>query len=330
MIHFDWCDDTKLSITFEETYKNAEFTSENTALTPQKGNTHVYICYFHDMKGTEGGAIFFYQTGSYLIVEKSTFFFCSASQYSGAIRVTAGNSIISFICGYNCFSSQNDGFCSVSNDPLNEKNTVIDSSISACKAQFTYIMAHKTGYVHFQSVNISRNIANSCCGIATEPTIVNAQTNLSTNVNFCSFSNNTGSNCVHFSYVVYNIRIKHQIKNSNIIENQSPGTFHSKGETMIFHCCIISNVDPYFSTNDQGSSITLELCIYDSKNHTGIGSVSSLDDQRLNSFLLALSFFETRFCAYSTKCGVLTNHLCFMFSHKSYFIYASILIFMSE
>ena len=49
------------------------------------------------MTATNGAAILFSLTGSYLLVEKCTINNCTATQNTAGIRVTAGNSIIAFV-----------------------------------------------------------------------------------------------------------------------------------------------------------------------------------------------------------------------------------------
>ena len=166
---FSWSNYYENIDSIEETIKNIEFSKRSESLTPNKGNTYVYNCFFHDMHTEGSGAAISYEKqGSNILIEKCLFYHNSARSQA-AIRVTAGNSTLAFLCGQNCFSEVNDGFCSIHNDTTRIINYVFDSSISKCKANNAYTMAHQYGHVYIKSVNLSNNKANYTSALCCTP-----------------------------------------------------------------------------------------------------------------------------------------------------------------
>ena len=132
MALFGWNDYYDKDTTFETKHENEDFNS--TTLLPKEGDSYIYNCYFYDLTAENGAAILYSLSGSYLLVEKCSFYHCTSTQNTAGIRVSSGNCIIAFSCGQNCFSQENDGFCSVTSYSQREINSVFDSSISHCEA----------------------------------------------------------------------------------------------------------------------------------------------------------------------------------------------------
>ena len=292
---FSWSNYYENIDSIEETIKNVEFSKISESLKPNKGNTYVYNCYFHDMTSTYGGAIFYSQEESNILIEKCSFFRTSAL-VQGAIAITAGNSILAFLCGQNCFSEVNDGFCSIHNDTTRIINYVFDSSISQCKANDEYIMAFQYGHIYIKSVNCSNNEANSYSALACYPNQISEETKHGSDISYSSFSNNTANQyCLVVSNYYGISESKHEIKNCNIIENNSSKTIRSLGETNIYHCSVLNNISPYFSIPNSDSKIILSMC-YTDKKDTELGSVTQNENLISDQFIHSLSFIETGKC----------------------------------
>ena len=284
-----------------EEYKWLTFSSGNQTLSPKSSNTYVFNCLFIDMYSTSsGGAISCSNKQDSLLIEQCSFYNCSSNTYQGAIRATNGNCIIAQTCAQFCCAEINDGFCSITKDDYTEQsnreiNSVFDSSISRCDAKSKYTMAHTYGKIEIKSVNLSHNRAEFYSAIALLPNNFVEGTEYGCIVSYCSFSNNTATieQCIRMNNY-YNPSCKHQIKTSNIIDNNSPNTIWSQGETKITLCSIMNNVNPCFFPQSSSSSITLIQCYTDSKN--GENSNSFIEAETRNPFLNAITFYSTGQC----------------------------------
>ena len=282
----------------DPTFQNKEFSSKDESLKFTSGDAYIYNCFYHDLTALDGGAIFFSSSGSRLLVEKSSFLNCSATRYTASIRIEQGNSIIAYACSQYGYAENFDGFYSVANQ---EENRFIDyffdSSISYCKTSGSYTAALFCGNIQMKSVNLSENHAKSFSTILLRPNKVNENSNLGSDVKYCSFFNNTAqSNYCLGTSNAYNQSSKHKIQNSNIIENHVNNTIYSEGETTFYHCSILNNGNSCFFLQNDKSTIELISCSFDNKT-TGSGTISQIINQISDSFILSLSFHETMFCA---------------------------------
>ena len=304
---FSWSNYYENIDDIHETIKNIEFSSESESLNPNKGNSYVYNCYFYEMHSqTNGGAIVFSLKGKNILIEKCTFYNSSANN-QGAICITGGISILAFLCSSHCFSDENDGFGSINTDDTRTINSIFDSSISHCEAINDYILAHQYGYISVRSVNLSHNKANERSALYCGPNLINQETKHGSNIIYCSFSNNTAEtqNCVLVSNHYGTSDITHEIKNCNIIENNSTKTILCKGNTDIILSCILNNSSPCFYTDSPDSFITLYFCCVDNMKETGEGSLTSSGS--ITTFILGLTFISTDSC-YSSFDPIQTKH----------------------
>ena len=283
--------DDYYKVTYQTKYGNQEFDSDDTPLSPTTGNSYVFNCYFYDLTAYDGGAILYSVSNSYLLVEKCSIYKCNASHYTAGIRVTAGNCILAYVCGQNCTSSTNDGFCSVSTDTSIKINSVFDSSVSHCEAVASYTMVHQQGHVYIKSVNISHNKVNSYSALSCGPNKNNEETNHGSDVLYCSFSNNTATSkfCIIFDSV-YNSSCTHEIKNCNIILNEGNNLIYGIGQTDAISCCIMNNTKrPIFS-----GLLTLYNCSVSSDQFEG--STVNTDSLGTITFIHGLTFISTGSC----------------------------------
>ena len=107
---FAWSDFYNKSITYDVKNEKEEFNSNSKTLKITLGDAYILSCFFHDMHSSQnGGAILFSLKEMNILVEKCSFFNCSTAQFTAAVKVTSGNSIIAFTCGQNC-KAKSDGF----------------------------------------------------------------------------------------------------------------------------------------------------------------------------------------------------------------------------
>ena len=246
-------------------------------------------------KAYDGGAILYSLVGSSILVEKCSFFNCSASHYTAAIRVTSGNGIIAYVCGQYCKSGNNDAFSSVSLDKTIQYNFILDSSISHCETSATIITYHDYGFVHIKSTNYSHNSAREKSAIESKPNKAGEEPNVANLIDFSTFSNNTAKTqyCIQLTDINYNTA-KQFIRYSNIIENNATYTFCIQGKVNITHCCILQNGNPCFRTKDSYAEIFLINCTIDNTNETGSGDVKQIGS--ITSFINGLTFISTGSC----------------------------------
>ena len=280
------------SISISKSYEKEEFTSTQ-KLEPNTGNTYVYNCYFYDMSSSlDGGAIVYSLDKTYLLIEKCSFFNCRTDTHTAVIRVTNGNCIIALTCGYKGFSPNNDGFSSISISS-NSINSVFDSSVSHCQAQKRYIMYHHFGFINIKSVNLSHNTAYECSTIGFEPNQNDEETKNSAVLSFSSFVNNTANyRCLYLGRDQdITINMKHEFKQSNVIENKGIDIIYSNGDTKIYQCSILNNDNPYFTHTDDS-----QIILMNSTTDNAQDSGNIIKTETTNSFILALTFIETGDC----------------------------------
>lgn len=206
------------NVDIEERYEHKEFTSDNETLRIDSENTYVICCFFHDMHSTSnGGAVIYEKDDSNVLIEKCSFFNCSSDASSGAICITGGNSILSFICGCKCFAAVSESFCCVDGKYTRKTNSVFYSSISLCKSNTTDTLSNHYGFIKTEYINISHNIAKSRSGIYFGSNEVDVITGFGIIVSLSLLKNNTASNqCARLANG-YNTNCKHQMKNMIII-----------------------------------------------------------------------------------------------------------------
>ena len=305
-LFFGWNSYFDKNIILDEKFENRIFTQGDN-LTPKNGHTHVFNCYFHDFN-SKTGAISYSKQGSNFLVEKCYFINISANSHA-AISVFEGNFVIAFTCGQKCFAQTNDGFSTAFNDETRKINFAFDSSVSFCETKTYFIMAHDYGIIHIKSVNLSNNKAKTCCALICQPSLNDPETGFGSEINFCSFSNNTATNerCIAMRNA-YNKSCSHRIKNSNVIGNKANKTVFSCGNTNIYLSLFINNDNSCFSTENINDRIILTLCYIDEIDFV---SISQNNSQISDPLLLSLPSFETGFCIHNfhfcTKNGFLQN-----------------------
>ena len=290
-----WCDFYALDEHLPDTvsvYKNLTYDSEKETLKPSLKDAYIYNCNFQDMRAYDGGAIFSSLKNGNCLVEKCSFFNCTATRYTAAIRILYSNSsIITKACSQNGRATHD----SFSSTQINTKNSVYDTSLSRGFSELTMSMSHISGHVQIKSVNASNNVAGRYSSLYCNPNIINEQTHCECIVCFCSFMNNTSNNeKAIFLSSSSNIECCHQIKNVNVVNNQAKNTISCQGNTYIIDTCIINNKNPCLQTWDQNTSIFLKGCYIDSFTKVGSGQIIQITKRKL--FIFVMPFLETYLC----------------------------------
>ena len=308
-IFFSWNDYYSSTIDIEHLFEGRVFSLQDQPINLSSGDTYVYHCFFHNLHSpTDGGAILYNKRGNSILVERSTFANCSTDELTAAIKVSGGNSIIAYVCGYECYASKRDGFCSVCDDITRTINTVIASSISHCSAT-QFIIYLQLGFIKVNSANSSHNTATSCSALSCLPYLI--ENGFGSDISFCSIVNNTANSqiCIEMDNT-YNTECKNRMKCSNIIQNRKKNIISSTGIFNVIQSTVLENDEPYCKINSN-SSIEFFNCTIDSTN--GEGSLFTKNGAT-NSFIVALTFFQTakcqnlfiQFCP-TIKCRTLPN-----------------------
>ena len=140
------------------------------------GTVHVFAASFESIEhlNGSGGAASFSSSSdsSILLVEASSFFHCKSSSSGGGIFFSSkGNSIISKVCSFGCFSTSSSGqfnYVEITNqaDFQNEVNySTISSSVSS-KSQTMYI---KYGKIEISRTNESHNKCDDTSAFLVKP-----------------------------------------------------------------------------------------------------------------------------------------------------------------
>ena len=278
----------------DSTFGNESYYNDN-KLTSNAQSVYIYNCFFKGLVSPEdGGAVLYSVNGGYILVEKSTFEQCATTaNYTAAIRVDAGNSIISHICGYNCTSAQNDGFYSCC-DQDNERriNSVFETSACHCEAGTRYTIFNYWGFIEVKSLNLSFNQAPYYSGLTTKAKLLN-EAGDETDVRFSSFANNiaTIDLCIYLANN-WNKAGSHKVSFCNIIYNRGSNLFQLDGTTTVTDSCIMMNEGNYFliSSNDPTTLINCSIDKVPSSSDSIITKIST------QSFILGLSFIKTGHC----------------------------------
>ena len=200
-------------------------------------NAYVHDCTFSQISGRGSGGAICYTKNSKLLVEYTSFNDCTSTGEGGAIYFgNSGQCVFSSVCGVKCTANQFGQFYLVWASRGQNKNHIIDSSITLTEKKYSdqcRILCHYCGNILCKGVNASNHKANKVSGIRIDnPTICY--------ISYSSFRNNTvvseGCICCYSN--------QHYINNTNIIENeQSHGglIYAYNSRISMTHCSIFGN-----------------------------------------------------------------------------------------
>jgi hypothetical protein len=279
--------------------------SQTYILRQTPSDTYVYVlnCLFNSITSTSnGGALYFGTSVSYLLVESTSFFSCKTSGgIGGAIyfsNTNSGQCVLHEVCGYDCCTT--DGSHSqfvwiyIKND-ISSKNYINYSSISRCVNVNARLTLHlSNGKICFQTVNISNNI---CIRELVECYPFINSNSFTCSFSYSSFADNNVTNQVLF--LLWTIGADYEIKSCNILRNSqvtvnSRGIISTRGNIMIEDSCILENkATPIFYQESSSYRITLSNCTVDSTSNNGYLITQNTASK---SFIFALNHMSTQNC----------------------------------
>ena len=201
------------------------------------------------------------------LAEATSFLSCSPSGQGGAIYLSiTGESVLSKICGFGCFSTAQDSqfdFIKISSD-ASKRNELLESSVCRCvQKSYNEIVRHDYGKVIFSDDNSSLNECDRYFAI--ENDYQNAANNeFGFTLVHSSITNNTASGdiCIRAG----DSSSKNLISSCNVLMNKqdstSSGIILTDGQTFINNSCILGNVGPKIIYVSSGSG-TVSNCTLD-------------------------------------------------------------------
>jgi predicted outer membrane repeat protein len=273
-------------------------------------DTDVYVsnCLFRSITSTSnGGALYCTTSVMYLLIELTSFFYCSITvQYGGAIyfsNTNNGQCVLHEVCGYDCCSTYSDysegQFAYiVMNDGFSSKNFANYTSITRCMNHISnshHVLALYYGKICCPSVNISMNKCPHGSGIQCRPYI--DSNSFTGSLTYSSFADNNAT----ISICIYLFRggANQEIKSCNILRNtqdnlNSLGIFYSYDNMAIKDSCILENkATCIFYQYSSSYTFTLSNCTVDSTTNNGYLTTKNTVAK---SFILALNHIATQNC----------------------------------
>ena len=246
-----------------------------------------------------GGAIQIMNTLSKLLIEKSMFYSCMVSNFSGgALFLSCDESIINFLCASHCstygspdLTSQYNGMFGKIITSKNKRNIFNYSTIQLCAEKIIYnknrvdclILSSENQNLYY--FNSSKNFLHRYCSI----TFLQLD---SLNSSFCNYFNGS---CRGFGVVLfYSGTMNNLLSFSNFIKNFQVEygiiRSHSNSKSFIRNCIFLEN-NNYLFYSQSGGFISIFNCyLIHSSSLYGSGSISyfQIINSMTNTFKISL------------------------------------------
>jgi hypothetical protein len=274
--------------------------------TPSYTNLYISNCLFKSISSTSDGGALCCTSVTYLLVESTSFFYCSTNtQNGGAIFFSTSNGqcVLYEVCGYYCCStytsySYGQFVCTSVNNGIKSKNYVNYSSISRCMNQIStshHVLCLSYGKICCPSINVSMNKCPYSSGIYCYPYIDSSS--VTSSITYSSFADNFATTSICF--YLWNTGPNHEIQSCNILRNtqgsvNSHGMFYTIGNVMIKDSCILeNNANCIFCQVNSNYKFTLSNCTTDSTSNNGYITITNTVTK---SFILALNHMSNLIC----------------------------------
>ena len=241
------------------------------------------------------------QLNAYALIELSTFSYCgvssSAEMYGGALMISYINIVLHNVCGFQCSSTFHDGFSNIYSISTKGVNSILDCSITRCKAVDYYTMFNQNGNINVSFVNFSYNNALQTSAILCWPTTSFSGKTVGCIVSYCSLAHNNASlcKCIYtYGFTEYEIEYTNIIYNEQAV-NQNNGLIRSDEKSTIRNSCIIKNIgSPIFhNTNNE---FILIGCYVDSGINSYLGKPPNIVQIGTKTFINQIEFISYGSC----------------------------------
>jgi predicted outer membrane repeat protein len=269
-------------------------------------NVYVVNCLFNSFTSeSSGGAL--YCTSTCLLVESSSFFSCKTSGGNGGAiyfyNTGSGECVLHGVCGYNCNAASSShgqfSYIYVVNS-ASSKNYINYSSISRCVNENSgayKTLRNENGKICYQSINASMN---RCYYRSVMYCYSYSDSNSFTcSLLYSTFADNYANEYTCIRFNSGSGSGKYEIKYCNIIRNTqgnlgSWGTIYSRGNLMIKDSCILENsANTIFCQSSSSYTITISNCTVDKTTNNGYLTIQNTVTK---SFILGLNHMSTRNC----------------------------------
>jgi hypothetical protein len=286
-----------------QTYVTTKYT---TVQSTSSTNVFISNCLFIGCTAaSNGGALACSGSVQRLLIESSSFFSCSTSNYyGGAIYFSNSNTgecVLHKVCGNNCCSTNTSPYGQFTyvyvQNTASNKNYVNYSSITRCvnyDLNSYYTLVLYCGKVYSSSINVSMNKCQYYSGFYCQSYTDSSVTCL---IWYSSFTDNIASG--YYCICQFNSGSKAEIKCCNVLRNTqgtpgSGGTIRFDGHSTVKDSCILMNTATNTFYAYSSYIITVSNCTVDSTTH--INSLV-LTNTITKSFIHALNHLSTENCA---------------------------------
>jgi len=232
--------------------QTSALTTKNQQIISSEKNLYALDCVFSVLTSSNyGGAIYFYGSNFYILIESCLFDGCSSVNGGGAVFVQMSiGTVFAKVCAYKCYSNGYGQFADLC-AANSAKNDLITSTMACCSTSLTgrqYSVYIHTGSSLLEGFNSSSNTNYDYAGVhflyLTNP-----------HVSLSTFKSNFAQE------IVIGIRYCSCLfENCNIVNNTAStwGVFYSGASSTTIEKCILSaNTGSLFSIDSGGSySIT--------------------------------------------------------------------------
>jgi hypothetical protein len=272
--------------------------------TPSNTGVYVLSCLFISIASSSGngGALYSYNSATYLLIESTSFFSCSTSGSNGGAiyssNTGSGQSVLHGVCGYDCYSNPYYQFARIEvSSTATSKDYFNYSSITRCvneNSNSWHVFLLYYGKSCCSSVNAS---LNKCRGQPFYYLPYKDSNSATCSILCSSFADNIAT-LDSICLMLWTTGAKYEIKSCNILRNTqvstSYGTITTIGDLMIEDSCILENqATNIFHQESSSYTITLSNCTVDkttcNRNLVTQNTVSK-------SFILALNHMSTQNC----------------------------------
>jgi predicted outer membrane repeat protein len=283
------------------------------------GGAYVHNALFQNLGGSSnGGAIYCSSVTVDVLVEETSFIYCTPSGKGGALYLSiTGECVITKVCGSRCRATSDHGmftYVTVTNS-YDKKNSFLHSSVcDTLENTYSYTTKHEYGKVLFESSNISNNQCASQSGIRSDCQSTSNSNEIGFNVKYSSLTNNKATYWICIE--VYNSAstcIK-QIQSSNLINNTqasstSYGFIYTGGKFIFKDSTILGNTAKYQLCEYSGPhGSTISNCTIDFTT-SSVTSGVIITNSPSTSFINKISGFSTGECksAYDSFGGLIVT-----------------------
>jgi Fe-S cluster assembly iron-binding protein IscA len=268
------------------------------------GGAYVSNALFQNLSGSsDGGAIYGSSISVNVLIEETSFIYCTPSAQGGALYLQiSGECIINKVCGYGCYSTQNHYlFSHISvTASYDKRNFFMYSTVCNSVSKNSYTISHDSGKVLFEFSNVSSNKCSILPGIYSQSQSAANNNEIGFNAKYSSITKNAATSLLCLTVYNYGSSCVKQIQSCNLVNNTSAsttyGVFQTIGKLIIKDSSILGNRGKYQVYEESGSyGSTISNCTIDFTS-SSVTSGITITNTPATSFINKISCFSTGEC----------------------------------